>query len=148
MFLLLGAAAACAPDKPAGGAGAAADVLADAGSPDGTAAPAVQAAAVDWPEAGRYGCAESIPRMVAGSFEYSSEGRGFLAIDGRGGYTDPFGVDGSYRFDTATGESRFAGGALDGAVVTPLEGEGPRLWVVIPTESGERRWSCSRVEDA
>ena len=103
------------------------------------------AAAGPGPQPGKYGCAESIPRLVNGSFEYNSEGRGFITLEADGRYTDPAGVPGSYRYDQATEESRFSGGALDGAVATPLEGEGPRLWVVIPTESGERRWSCSLV---
>ncbi len=108
----------------------------DAGS---AAAPEIAAG----PALGKYGCVESISRMRNGSFEFESEGRGYVTLREGGRYTDPFDVKGNYHYEEAGRETRFTGGALDGAVATPLEGEGPRLRVVIPTESGERRWSCS-----
>lgn len=84
--------------------------------------------------------------MVNGSFEFTPEGRGYLTVDGQGGYVDPYGVRGTYQSEGSQ-ESRFSGGALDNAAVTPLEGDEPRLWVVIPTESGERRWSCTLTDE-
>lgn len=139
------AAAEAAPNAAAtDGAAAPANAETGAAAPAAPAAPA--AALIDWPIPGKYGCSESISRMVNGSFEFTPEGRGYLTVDGRGGYVDPYGVQGSYRSEGSQ-ESRFTGGALDNAVVTPLEGDEPRLWVVIPTESGERRWSCTLTDE-
>ncbi len=112
------------------------------GSPTGN-----PAAPVGGPPAGKYGCSETISRYVNGSYEFEFEGRGFITLDGRGGYIDPFDVAGSYTHASDVDETRFAGGALDGAVGTPLEDEGPRLRVVIPTDSGERRWTCSLTDE-
>lgn len=118
-------------ETPAGGNGAAA----------GVAAPAAGG-----PVLGKYGCTESIPRFRGGAYEYEIETRGFLQLQEGGRYTDPMGVAGRYRHDPLSEETHFEGGALHRAVATPLEADYPRLWVVIPTESGERRWACGRVE--
>ena len=74
------------------------------------------------PTPGKYGCSESIARMRDGSFEYEPQGRGFITLARGGRYTDPFGVEGTYRHDAAKQETRFTGGALDQAVATPLDG--------------------------
>ena len=101
-------------------------------------APAAQPAP-GFPALAKYGCAESMPRFRNGAYEYESEGRGYVTLQPGGRYVDPFQKPGTFR--VAGDTVRFAGAALDGAVATPLK-EG-RLWVVIPTKSGNRRWSCS-----
>ena len=92
---------------------------------------------------GKYGCTESHPRMRNGSWEYDIETRGFITLAADGNYVDPFKVAGTYRYDAAKKGSVFTKGALDGALVTPMKGN--RLWVVIPTAKGERRWACGKV---
>lgn len=136
--------AAAAPTDVPSPAQATATATAATGADVAPVAPA--AALIEWPVPGKYGCSESISRMVNGSFEFTPEGRGYLTVDGQGGYVDPYGVRGTYQSEGSQ-ESRFSGGALDNAAVTPLEGDEPRLWVVIPTESGERRWSCTLTDE-
>lgn len=104
------------------------------------AAPATGAPSSAFPAPGKYGCVESISRFRNGSYEYDTELRGFIVIEAGGRYTDPFQVVGNFRPGPVEPSAIFSGGALDGATVTPLEED--RLWVVIPTVSGERRWSC------
>lgn len=133
----------CAQDAPEEASEPATDESSSAVVASPAGAPSTEA--VDGPRLGKYGCAESISRMVNGSFEYSSEGRGFITLKAAGRYVDPFGVEGSYRHEQATQETRFTGGALDNAVAMPLEDDGSRVRVVIPTQSGERRWSCSLI---
>ena len=91
------------------------------------------------PAPGKYGCAETMPRYINGSFEYQIEGRGFVTLQPGGRYVDPFRVSG--RYQTKGDTTRFTGGALDGGFATPMKGN--RLWVVIPTPKKSRRWSCS-----
>lgn len=93
------------------------------------------------PKPGKYGCSESIPRYRNGSFEYDTELRGYIVLEKGGRYTDPYRVAGT--FTTVGDTSRFKGGALDGAVATPMKND--RLWVVIPTAKRERHWSCGRA---
>jgi hypothetical protein len=135
-FLVLSLAGCAGADAGQGSADSAANRAVASGAaaqaPDATGGPAP----------GKYGCSESVTRLRDGAFEYEPQGRGFVTLARDGRYTDPFGVEGTYRHDVTTQETRFTGGALDRAVATPLE-EGGRLRVVIPTESGERRWSCS-----
>lgn len=137
--LLLLSAFTCGGDEPAPSPQAVT-------TPAVAAVPAVPPAAAPvagGPAPGKYGCSESIPRFVNGSYEYEAQGRGFVNIRPDGTYSDPFGVAGSYRHDAAAAETHFSGGALDGAVVTPLEDRPNRLWVVIPAGERERRWTCS-----
>lgn len=89
---------------------------------------------------GKYGCIQTVPRMINGSWEYEIEQRGFITL-ANGRYTDPYQVTGTYRHDSATDSTFFTGGILDGANATPMEDR--RLWVVIPLTGGrENRWTC------
>lgn len=140
-LLLLAAFTCDGPDTaPPADAGAAPAAAAAPGAP---AAPPAAPVVVGGPAPGKYGCSESIPRFVNGSYEYEAQGRGFVNIRADGTYTDPFGVAGTYRHDEAAAETHFTGAAWDGAVVTPLEDRPKRLWVVIPAGERERRWTCS-----
>lgn len=105
--------------------------------------PAAVAEAEGGPAQGKYGCIETVPRFRNGGYEFEFEPRGAVHLHGGGRYTDPFGNDGTWGHDATAGETRFTGGALDEAVATPMEDEPERIRVVIPTESGERRWTCS-----
>lgn len=91
---------------------------------------------------GKYGCTESMPRFIRGSYEYEIETRGFVTLERGGRYSDPFKVAG--RYATRGDTTRFTGGALDRAVATPMKND--RLWVVIPTAKKERRWACGLVK--
>ncbi len=92
------------------------------------------------PELGQYGCIQSIPRYRNGSYEYEIETRGYIVLQAGGRYTDPYRVAGRYHYDASKESTHFTGGALDGATATPMKDN--RLWVVIPTKSGEMRWTC------
>lgn len=119
---------------------------ADSASAPSVAAPVPAAPAAEGPiSPGKYGCSETIPRLRDGSYEYDFEPRGSMQLDAGGQYTDPFGNGGTYRYDDAAQAARFTGGALDGATATTMEDEPGRIRVVIPTSSGERRWTCSRM---
>ena len=104
-------------------------------------APALAVAQSAGPKPGRYGCTESMPRFRNGAYEYETELRGYIVLQPGGRYTDPYRVSG--RYTTVGDTSRFTGGALDGAIVTPMKND--RLWVVIPTAKRDRRWSCGRA---
>lgn len=103
--------------------------------------PSLAAAQSSPPKPGKYGCTESIPRFRHGSYEYETELRGYIILEKGGRYTDPYRVAG--RYTTVGDTSRFKGGALDGAVVTPMKND--RLWVVIPAARRERHWACGRA---
>jgi hypothetical protein len=132
VLLAIGALAACTGKSDAEAAGA--------GAPQGNAPTIAAGATTSAGPHGKYGCIQSVPRMVNGSWEYEAEQRGFITLtDGR--YTDPYQVAGTYRHDAATDSTFFTGAALDGGIATPLEER--RLWVVIPVADGrEDRWTC------
>lgn len=126
-------------DAPAPGAVGAPDTpAADASTSDASASATATGPATG--PRGKYGCIQTVPRMVGGSYEYEIEQRGFITL-ANGRYTDPFQVSGTYRHDAATDSTFFTGGILDGANATPMERG--RLWVVIPVAGGrENRWTC------
>ncbi|GGK23362.1 hypothetical protein GCM10008955_16200 [Deinococcus malanensis] len=95
------------------------------------------------PAPGKYGCAQSVPRFLNGSYTYEIETRGYFNLLSGGAYKDVYGAAGRWRFDAATGLTHFSGSGFDRATAELLEGG--RLWIVIPTASGEMRWTCSRV---
>lgn len=133
----------CAPPPEAAPDAAPAAAVPAEPAPEATApaaAPVAAAPASGFPAEGKYGCVQSIPRFRNGSYEYEIETRGFILVGPDGRYTDPYGVMGTYRAGPGSPSVVFAGGALDRATATPLEEV--RLWVIIPTESGEMRWSC------
>ncbi|WP_041227204.1 hypothetical protein [Deinococcus deserti] len=107
-------------------------------APAKTAPKAAQA-----PTPGKYGCAETIPRFLNGSYTYEIETRGYFNLLAGGTYKDVYGGAGRWRLDPATGLTHFSGSGFDRATAELLEGG--RLWIVIPTASGERRWTCSRM---
>ncbi|MPY65971.1 hypothetical protein F8S09_04570 [Deinococcus sp. SDU3-2] len=116
------------------------------------AAPAPRPAAAPVPtpqvsaiQSGKYGCTETQPRLVNGSWQFEFQSRGVVQLQADGRYVDPFGVAGRYGLNAARTVATFSGGALGGGTATPIEGEVGRLRVVIPTASGERRWTCGRM---
>ncbi|MFC4638619.1 hypothetical protein [Deinococcus hohokamensis] len=95
------------------------------------------------PALGKYGCAESVPRYLNGSYTYEIQTRGYFNLGSGGSYKDVYGAAGRWRFDAATGLTHFSGAGFDRATAERMDGN--RLWVVIPTASGEMRWSCSLI---
>ena len=135
---LLLSLAACEPAADARTAPAGADSSAGA-----SATPAAAPAAAGPIATGKYGCIETIPRLRNGSYEFEFEPRGAVQIGPGGQYTDPFGNEGTYRWDDAAQALWFSAGALDGGSATPMEDEPGRIRVVIPAGERERRWTCS-----
>ncbi|MFC4426353.1 hypothetical protein [Deinococcus navajonensis] len=105
-------------------------------APAPTAKPGAQS-----PALGKYGCAESVPRYLGGSYTSQIETRGYFNLGSGGSYKDVYGAAGRWRFDAATGLTHFSGAGFDRATAERMDGN--RLWLVIPTASGEMRWSCS-----
>ncbi|MCP2013188.1 hypothetical protein L1280_000316 [Deinococcus sp. HSC-46F16] len=119
-----------------------ASALAPAPRPAAAPAPTAQASAL---QPGKYGCTETQPRLVNGSWQFEFQARGAIQLQPDGRYVDPFGVTGRYTLNTGRTAATFSGGALGGGTATPIEGEVGRLRVTIPTASGERRWTCGRM---
>jgi hypothetical protein len=101
-----------------------------------------RSAAAGAPLIGRYGCTQSV--YSRGSYSY--EGRGSVTLLSGGAYRYVMGTPGRYRYDAVTGTTSFAGGFLDGATATAIDGKRNRLFITTDPKNGRGRWGCSKAD--